>query len=231
MMTRRDAAPSPRRRRYADRYSGGGRASGSARRKFACQAQQRRLCKLIAFGSFPRHRPVRRRREASGRRERAERTDARARRAPFPPPSLPTQGVCGRKRGWASPTGGRRCDLERAAGALNGAPRMATRQSPPSFRVAMPESPALIPTDAPVIAPAARAARLRRDEVRRRFRPVATVPVFVIPQPIGAARAAQTPLSRASRAASSRRERIYHVKQDDYRRLPPGRDPGGRAEG
>ena len=27
-------------------------------REFACQAKRRRLCKLIAFGSFPRHRPV-----------------------------------------------------------------------------------------------------------------------------------------------------------------------------
>jgi len=26
--------------------------------EFACQAKRRRLCKLIAFGSFPRHRPV-----------------------------------------------------------------------------------------------------------------------------------------------------------------------------
>jgi len=41
--------------------------------------------------------------------ERAERTDARARRAPFPPPSLRhARGVCGRKRECASPAGGRR---------------------------------------------------------------------------------------------------------------------------
>ena len=165
--------------------------------------------------------------------ERAERTDARARRAPFPPPSLrQARGVCGRKaRMCVSGRWPAGATLRRAAGALNGAPRMATRSSPPSFRVAMSESPALISTVTTQNSPAV-AARLRCGEVPgSAFAPSRSFPFFVKPQPIGAVRAAETLLTRASRAALSRRERIYHVKQDDYRRLPPGRDPGGCPEG
>jgi hypothetical protein len=56
MMTRRLAKVEPM-RRLVRRY-GARRAAGLARGEFACQAKRRRLCKLIAFGSFPRHRPV-----------------------------------------------------------------------------------------------------------------------------------------------------------------------------
>jgi hypothetical protein len=78
-------------------------------REFACQAKRRRLCKLIAFGSFPRHRSVVV--VAAGRlgggNERRELTRGRDER-PFRRLPCAMRGVCGRKRECASPAGGRR---------------------------------------------------------------------------------------------------------------------------
>lgn len=204
-------------------------------REFACQAKRRRLCKLIAFGSFPRHRSVVV--VAAGRldggNERRELTRGRDERPFRRLPCAMRGAFAAEKRECASlrsVAGGR--DPRRAAGALNGAPRKATRSSPPSFRVAMPESPALIPIMTSMNSPVARVAQLRSREVLcSAVAPSRSFPLLVTTQPIGAVRATQTLLTRALRAASSRRERIYHVKQDDYRRLPPGRDPGGRTEG
>ena len=53
-MTRRAAAVEPARRPPIVTA----RRAAAQLGEFACQAKRRRLCKLIAFGSFPRHRPV-----------------------------------------------------------------------------------------------------------------------------------------------------------------------------
>ena len=48
------------------------------------------------------------------------------------------------------------------------------------------------------------------------------------PSYAGAARLAFKRPVRAPEAARRRPKRVQHAKQDDYRRLPSGRDPGGR---
>ena len=230
-MTSRDPAVEPRRpfsHRYSEVRAAGGRAGN-----LLAKPDDGAYVSLSHSGRFPRHRPVAvvARRFGAGN-ERKELTRGRDERPFRRLPCAKRGAFAAEKRRCASPDRwSEDATPRRAAGALNGAPRMATRSSPPSFRVAMSESPALIPTVTTLNSQAARAARLRYGEVHgSAVAPSQSFPFFVTTQPIGAVRAAQTPFDRALRVASSRRERIYHVKQDDYRRLPPGRDPGGGAE-
>jgi hypothetical protein len=104
-----------------------------------------------------------------------------------------------------------------------GAPRMATRFSPPSFRVSMPGLPQSVRhtasanagtgmSGAPDHSPSVRLRpKARRERV---FSASPPSPNF------GATRRDLARSPRASEAARSRLMRVTHVQQDDYRRVP-----------
>jgi len=229
-----------RRRAPADPPSlreGARRAAGSTAPdlKIACQPRPRRLCRpyrirvvcaVWASSESP---------EAAVRPGRAGAADSTRGRmtAPFAAflarAKRSTQGVCGRKEGMRV-AGRELCERGRCETmALQRAPLEWRRgNAPPSFRVAMLGSPEKIRFAAFRIARTD--FHVGRSRANRNRRGAAAPPEwFFIPVSpnIGAPRLVSDRPSRALQAARARPKRVQHVQQDDHRRLPSGRNPGG----
>ncbi len=155
-------------------------ARPATHRKFACQAKRRRLCKLIAFGSFPRHRPVAVvvRRFGAGN-ERKELTRGRDERPFRRLPSAKRGAFAAEKRGCASPAGGRRTRPRASRRRFERRPSNGDEVESAEFQGRDARIASIDPLEDPCefAGGACRPASLRRSS-RQRGRRVAIVPVF-----------------------------------------------------
>ena len=129
------------------------------------------------------------------------------------------------------------CDLLRNVGALKapvGRRRGSVRRVSglPVSKGQMPSSPRIILN--PVPSRMARGVRGFTSPTERGREPSPAAERFPPNFPsfpnMSAARQAHSRLLRAGWSLRRRRQREFHGQQDDYRRLPPGRDPGGGAQ-
>jgi len=157
-------------------------ARSAAHRKFACQAKRRRLCKLIAFGSFPRHRPVAvvARRFGAGN-EWKELTRGRDERPFRRLPCAKRGAFAAEKRGCASPTGGRRTRPQASRRRFERRPSNGDEVESAEFQGRDARIASIDPQRNPseFAGGPRRSASLLRSS-RRRGRPVAIFPVFRI---------------------------------------------------